>query len=483
MGCGRTRPVVIDPEPALATVTGVSACTFVQQRTGAIDQSYELLESLGRGAFAEVRKAVFKPTRDFRAIKIIYKIGLAADGVDPKHQLRELKVLKGLDHPNILRVYELVEDPQRYYLVMEYCQGGDLFSRLLGVKRFTEVQAGKIMCQLLSAVMYCHQRYVIHRDLKPENMLLESKGTDLTLKVADFGSSAFLDPKKNLNGIHGSAYYVAPEVLQESYNEKCDLWSCGIIMYILLTGKAPYSGKTEREILAGVTAGELDLSGLEGLALDARDLIAQCLVKNPRVRISAAGAMAHPFILRCKSAEPQSGTLLESALEQLRSFHCASKLKDAVHTFIATQIITQSELNELRIAFQSLDKNGDGRVSREELLEKYQSTISVGTAEQDVRQIMSRVDTNNSGFIDYSEFLHASLDQAKHLSQKNLQTAFELFDKDGNGKISCEELKGMMMEAGDKGNKRWKEVIREVDENGDGEIDLREFEKLVMASI
>jgi len=479
MGCGRTRPVVVDPEPALTT--GVSAWTFVHQRTGTVEQSYELLESLGRGAFAEVRKAVFKPTNDFRAIKIIHKIGLAVEGFDPKHQLRELKVLKELDHPNILRVYELIEDPQRYFLVMEYCQGGDLFSRLLGVKQFTEVQAGRIMYQLLSAVTYCHQRFVIHRDLKPENLLLESKGADLTLKVADFGSSAFLDPKKKLNGIHGSAYYVAPEVLEESYNEKCDLWSCGIIMYILMTGKAPYGGKNEREILSAVTAGELDLSGLGRLALDARDLITQCLVRNPRVRISATGALAHPFIVRCKAAEPESGAVLGTVMDQLRAFHCASKLKDAVHTFIATQIITQAEMSELRTAFQAIDKNGDGQISREELLEKYQSRMAPGTAEQDVRQIMSKVDTNNSGFLDYSEFLHASLDQAKHLSQKNLRAAFALFDTDGNGKISCEELKTMMMEG--KGEKGWKEVVREVDQNGDGEIDLREFEQLVMERI
>ena len=479
MGCGRSRPNVVDPEPPVAT-----AAAFIQHRNTAFHQSYDMLESLGRGGFAEVRKAIFKPTQDFRAVKVIYKIGVTAEGVDQKHRLREMKVLRGLDHPNILRVHELLEDQYRYYLVMEFCQGGDLFSRLLSVKHFSEAQVGQIMHQLLSAVTYCHQRYVIHRDLKPENLLLETQGSDLTLKVADFGSSAYIDPNMKLNGVQGSAYYVAPEVLRESYNEKCDLWSCGIIMYILMTGKAPYAGKTEREILSNVLSGALNLSELPTLSSDARDLISQCLTANPRIRITASDALQHPFLLRCKSPDSTTPLSLQHTLLHLSEFHCASKLKDAIYTFIATQIISQSNLKELREAFQSIDKNGDGRISRQELVDKYRETAMNSSTNQTlVEEIMKQVDTDNSGFIDYSEFLHASLDKAKHLSKNNLKAAFEIFDKDGNGRISCEELKGMLAGAGNENEAVWREIIREVDENGDGEIDLKEFEQLVMSKV
>ena len=506
MGCGSSKPKEVrEPEPipsqtgaaappppavaskpqtsapAKAPVTAGSA-SFVQSKLSPIANSYEFTDTLGQGAFAEVKKAVFKATGDARAIKIIHKIGLASESLDPKHKLRELKVLKELDHPNILRVFELYEDKNRYYIVMEFCAGGDLFSRLQHVRRFTEVQVGKIMYQLLSAVGYCHQRFIIHRDLKPENILLEEK-EDLTIRIADFGSSSFLDPKKKLSGVHGSAYYIAPEVLKEAYNEKCDLWSCGIILYILLTGKPPYHGRTEKEIIAAVFDGDLDLSGLQGVGQEARDLTTQMLNRNYRLRISAAEALKHPFILKSRQADASSGPQLTATLSNLKAFNGASKLKDAIHTFIATQIATQADLKDLREAFQTLDKNGDGKVSREELLAKYRETMSSGSAEKEVADIMTRVDTNNSGFIDYTEFLAASLDKAKHLSQQNLETTFSLFDKDGSGKISAEELRGMLEGAVGEGDLRLRQLIQEVDQNGDGEIDLKEFKALVISRL
>lgn len=467
--------------PAKAPVTAAPV-SFVQSKLSPIASSYDFSETLGRGAFAEVKKAVFKPTGDPRAVKIIHKIGLANESMDPKHKLRELKVLQELDHPNILRVFELYEDKNRYYIVMEFCAGGDLFSRLQQVRRFTEVQVGKLMYQLLSAVTYCHQRFVIHRDLKPENILLE--GTeDLTIRIADFGSSSFLDPKKKLSGVHGSAYYIAPEVLKEAYNEKCDVWSCGIILYILLTGRPPYSGRSEKEILAAVFDGDLDITGLQGVGQEARDLTTQMLNKNYRLRISAAEALNHPFITKSKQADASSGQQLTAALTNLKGFNGASKLKDAIHTFIATQIATQADLKDLREAFQTIDRNGDGKVSREELLAKYRETMSSTSAEKEVAEIMAQVDTNNSGFIDYTEFLTASLSKSKHLSQDNLETTFSLFDKDGSGKISAEELRGMIEGSAVSGDQRWKDMIREVDRNGDGEIDLKEFKALVLSSL
>ena len=474
-------PVPQSSAPAKAAVTAAPV-SFVQSKLSPIASSYDFAETLGRGAFAEVKKAVFKPTGDPRAIKIVHKIGLAQDNLDPKHKLRELKVLQELDHPNILRVYELYEDKNRYYIVMEYCAGGDLFSRLQEVRRFTEVQVGKLMWQLMSAVAYCHQRFVIHRDLKPENILLEGR-EDLTIRIADFGSSSFLDPKKKLSGVHGSAYYIAPEVLKEAYNEKCDVWSCGIILYILLTGRPPYSGRSEKEILAAVFDGDLDLTGLQGVGQEARDLVTQMLNRNYRLRISAAEALNHPYITKSKLADAGSGQQLTAALSNLKGFNGASKLKDAIHTFIATQIATQADLKDLREAFQTLDKNGDGRVSREELLTKYRETMSSASAEKEVADIMTQVDTNNSGFIDYTEFLTASLSKSRHLSQENLETTFSLFDKDGSGKISAEELRGMLEGSAAAGDQQWKKVIGEVDRNGDGEIDMKEFKALVLNSL
>ena len=480
------RPAVPKPNPPPAA-TGKNPVTagpksLVQNKLSPITDSYEFLETLGSGAFAEVKKATYKVTGDTRAVKVIHKAGLDSASLDPKHKLREIKVLQELDHPNILRVHELYEEKSRYYIVMEFCEGGDLFSRLQKLRRFSEVQVGKIMFQLLSAVSYCHKKFVIHRDLKPENILLEDK-QELTIRIADFGSSSYIDPKKKLSGVHGSAYYVAPEVLKEAYNEKCDVWSCGIILYILLTGRPPYTGRNEKEILAAVYEGDLDISALYTVSPEARDLTNQMLNKNFRLRISAAEALQHQFITKNRQADASSGAELTSVLSSMKAFNGASKLKDAIHTFIATQIATQADLKDLREAFQAIDRNGDGKVSREELLAKYRETMPAASAEREVAEIMSQVDTDQSGFIDYTEFLKASLDKSRHLSQHNLDTTFNLFDKDCSGKISASELRSMLQGSDVADEARWVQLIKEVDENGDGEIDLMEFKKLVLTQL
>jgi calcium-dependent protein kinase len=267
-------------------------------------------------------------------------------------------------------------------------------------------------------------------------------------------------------------------VLKEAYNEKCDVWSCGIVLYVLLTGRPPYAGRNEKDILNAVYAGALDISGLSDVSAEARDFANVLLTRNYRLRISATDALTHPFIQRSRSADPASGAQLSTILTNLKAFNNTCKLKDAIHTFIATQVITQADMKELRDSFRSIDKNGDGRISKEELLEKYRNTMPTAMAEQEVTEIMERVDTNHSGFIDYSEFLHASLDKAKHLSNKNMETTFKMFDKDNSGKISANELRAMLSSTS-VDDQTWNEIIQEVDSNGDGEIDLREFESMV----
>jgi len=152
--------------------------------------------------------------------------------------------LSKLDHPNILKLYEVYTDEKRYYIVTELCKGGELFDEILKKGIFTEKEAAKIIQQILQAVAYFHELNIVHRDLKPENVLID-KELNNTLKIIDFGTSIEVQEHENLTNTHGTSYYIAPEVLNKKYNKKCDVWSVGVILYILLSGKPPFDGNND----------------------------------------------------------------------------------------------------------------------------------------------------------------------------------------------------------------------------------------------
>jgi len=488
MGCFNSKRVItVDtrakskPEQSLVqnkTELAVSYRTFLKYHYGGVPSDYQLNEKIGEGAFAEVIKAFHKPTRQFRAVKRIDKRGLHIDQLTYSSRLKEMQILKDLDHPNILRCYEFFEDHESFYISSEYCGGGEIYDELIKLKKFSEVQAAQIMYQLLSTVAYCHSKRIIHRDLKPENILLAEKSPELFIKVADFGSSNYLDPHRRLNGCFGSAYYIAPEVLSGAYDEKCDVWSCGIIMYIITTGKPPYPGRNENEIIEQAKNRPLQLTehNAFGLSPEAVQLISRLIVKNPEYRISALEALNHPWF--AKYRDSKNAPSLKSSIASLKTFNSTAKLKDAIRLFVATQIITNKDAKELSQNFQSFDLNGDGKVSKHELLEVLRSQ-GHPNAYSEMEAIMAKVDSDKSGYIDYSEFLKACLEENKHLNKENLMNTFKLFDKDGNGVISAEELKLMLEGEEIAGDNFWTEIIKEVDSNGDGAIDLHEFYSLM----
>jgi len=200
-----------------------------------------------------VQKAVHKATGDKRAIK-----KLAKDKMSPHASVRlsyEIDILKNLDHPNILRLYEVFEDSKYIYLVTELCNGGELFDEIVSRSRFGERDAAGVIKQLLSAISYCHSKKICHRDLKPENVLIDNKET-MSIKLIDFGTSQRFEDEEKMELVLGTAYYIAPEVLKGEYDEKCDVWSIGVMLYILLSGEPPFPGNDDKEILRNVVQGK-----------------------------------------------------------------------------------------------------------------------------------------------------------------------------------------------------------------------------------
>jgi calcium-dependent protein kinase len=393
----------------------------------------------------------------------------------------EFEVLKGVDHPNIIRIFEYFEDEKKLYIIMEKCEGGELYSQLLKLNSFNENQAANILRQLLSAVVYLHERSIVHRDIKPENILLQFKDDMETIKLIDFGVAEYLSASNTLQEPVGTVFYIAPEVLSMNYNEKCDLWSCGVIAYMLMCGSPPFHGKTDVEIVASVKKGEVSFSDpvWQTHSAEVKDFILRLLCPAEQ-RMSATAALQHAWLAResAQQRPPPSAPVLAS----LRHFHCGSKLKEAVRTYITSQCLTIHDTKELSELFKSIDTNRDGKLSKEEMTQFFISTMGAEFCEEDVERIMKEIDTDRSGFVDYSEFVKAAVSESVANNEKYLKMAFNKFDIDQSGKISAEELKRVLGEGKEYDDAIWREIIRQADLNNDGEIDFNEFAKIIIGT-
>ena len=456
--------------------------SFVFKNITLFSDMYILEDSvLGHGARGEVRLCTHKLTHDCRVVKIISKSRLPPEIVDSNSVFDEVNILKTLDHPNLPRFYEFFEDHLNYYIVMEYCQGGDLFRKITEVTKFEESQAAEIMSQILSGVNYLHSKGILHRDLKLANILLEDKNS-LNLKIIDFDAATFFG-KDYYKEMMGTVLFMAPEVVAGMYNEKCDLWSCGIILYVLISGKSPITGKQE-SMLKKIPKIQIKLDEpIWGyVSPEAKNLLNSLLQLDPKKRISAADACVHPWIKRYKKRG--SKKKLSTIISNIKDFKRTSKLKEAIHVFIISKVLDRKLYRDEDLAFRILDKDKSGAISRDELIETLISNnIKSAEVEELAEKIMEEVDTDRDGFINYTEFLRASISSKTVFTKKNLLQAFQAFDQDGNGEIDVAELEMYLC-----GNKKitielLNEIIGQADMNNDGRINLEEFEKLLAENI
>ena len=322
-------------------------------------------------------------------------------------------------------------------------KGGELFEQILKKRQFTEQETAPLIKQVLSAIVYCHSRNIVHRDLKPENLILDIHSPSAKVKVVDFGTAMIFDSKVKLTEKFGTPYYIAPEVLSKRYNEKCDVWSLGVIIYLLLSGYPPFNGRSDREVLRKVKLGRFSMPSNEwkGISPEVKDLIKQMLTLDPNKRMSAQEALSHSwFKQKAKDVISKNiGTLL---LNKLKAFNTEEKLEHAVMTYLASQLSTREEKTNIEKLFNYLDRTMDGKLSRAELIHGYVTICqeSEDSASLIVDNIFKQVDADGNGYIDYTgiyiyiyiEFVLGTLDRNILLSKENLLVAFKLFDLVGN---------------------------------------------------
>eukprot|EP01016_Furgasonia_blochmanni_P037415 TRINITY_DN4407_c0_g1_i32.p1 TRINITY_DN4407_c0_g1~~TRINITY_DN4407_c0_g1_i32.p1 ORF type:complete len:571 (-),score=146.77 TRINITY_DN4407_c0_g1_i32:253-1965(-) len=453
----------------------ITSKDLVQQKNSKILEDYNLLQPpLGKGAYAEVRKAVHKITGVYRAVKVVDK-----EGMDEGRLKLEVEILKHLDHPHILKVFEFYETEKHFYIVTDLLTGGELFDKITELKSFTEAKAAETMRQILSAIAYCHKNKIVHRDLKPENIIYESQTSNI-LKIVDWGTSRVYESGRMATRF-GTPYYIAPEVLKKNYTEKCDVWSCGIIMYILLCGEPPFNGNSDEEIMKKVEKGVWVFKGdvWNSISEGAKDLIKKMLEVDVKKRCTAEQAYNDPWIQNQSRKEDIDTPIAASILTNLRQFTAGQKLQQAMWVFLTSFLSSKEEKRELMQLFNQLDLNGDGVISKEELILGYRKIMNFAGAEEEVEKIMKMVDSNQSGSIDYSEFVTATINRQNMLSEERLRMAFKIFDKDNSESISIDELKLIFNNTGIT-DKAWEEILGEVNLANPKEITFPEFKSMML---
>ncbi|KAJ8549183.1 hypothetical protein K7X08_032890 [Anisodus acutangulus] len=445
------------------------------------DKRYTIGKLLGHGQFGYTYVATDKFSGDRVAVKRIEKnkmvFLIAVEDVK-----REVKILKALaGHENVVQFYNSFEDDNYVYIVMELCEGGELLDRILSKKdsRYTEKDAAIVVRQMLKVAAECHLHGLVHRDMKPENFLFKSSKEDSPLKATDFGLSDFIRPGKKFQDIVGSAYYVAPEVLKRRSGPESDVWSIGVITYILLCGRRPFWDKTEDGIFKEVLRNKPDFrrKPWSNISNSAKDFVKKLLVKDPRARFTAAQSLSHPWVR--EGGDASEIPLDISVLSNMRQFVRYSRLKQFALRALASTL-DEEELADLRDQFSAIDVDKNGVISLEEMRTALAKDLPWKMKESRVLEILQAIDSNTDGLVDFPEFVAATLhvhQLEEHNStkwQQRSQAAFEKFDVDRDGFITPEELK---MHTGLKGS--IDPLLEEADIDKDGKISLSEFRRLL----
>ncbi|CAA6656597.1 unnamed protein product [Spirodela intermedia] len=436
---------------------------------------YTMGKELGRGQFGVTYLCTCNTTRDKYACKSISKRKLVnkSDREDVKREIQIMQHLSGQD--NIVEFKGAYEDKHSVHVVMELCAGGELFDRIIAKGHYSERAAAAICRSIVNVVNICHFMGVMHRDLKPENFLLATKeeGQPSRRPISGYLSSS---RKESISGkmhreIVGSAYYVAPEVLQRSYGKEIDVWSAGVILYILLSGVPPFWA--EKKIFDCILRGEIDFDSdpWPTISNSAKDLVRKMLTRDPKKRITSAQVLEHPWIR--VDGEASDKPIGSAVLSRMKQFRAMNKLKKMALKVIA-ESLSEEEIKGLKQMFQNMDTDRSGTITYDELktgLARLGSRLS----EAEVKQLMDAADVDGSGAIDYFEFITATMHRHKLEREEHLYTAFRYFDKDNSGYITRDELQLAMEEHGIGDANSIKEIISEVDTDNDGRINYDEF--------
>ena len=517
----------------------VNTGNFIVQREGSkVYDVYEKLQFLGEGSFGSVYKVKRKNSGQreiIRALKEISKEKMCLNEENSEEIRNEISVLKSLDHPNIMKIYEFYEDKENMYLITEFC-GGDAANIQDKYGILPEFLVKYIMYQVFMAVAFFHANKIVHTDIKRENIaffyrdekkdkkevedflkkffedkeiteeLCDASGlenlsedalkvakelSNFDVKILDFGSAKKRNRNK-LSGITGTVYYCSPEIVNDKYDFECDEWACGVMMYILLVNEPPFQGESEEEIFSKILKEEpnLDINPLKDISDNCKDLIKKLLEKDAKKRIKAREALKHPFFTsginignlfkgKYKENTEILKTLYKRKTQEIQDKK-GSKFKDMVIAYITLHFSEKEEEKKARKIFMEMAGGDNHFLIRKDTFVHRMGTIYKNESKEKIEELFDNIDENKSGNIEYEELVRALSDRNQLLNDKNLREAFDFFDKDKSGSISWNEIAEIIEPDGSIPKQIMKDFMNEIGQKDENkEITFEEFKSIL----
>ena len=475
-----------DPSTFLSyTPIKVTNELIVSESSSNFEREYKRIKFLGEGSYASVYQVQNRYTGSICAMKVIKK-KFASSSTEEKEIRNEINILRMMDHPNILKLFEFYSNQKEFSIVTELCPLGELFDQIIDKGPFDEKYSAYILYQIFSAVNYCHKMNIVHRDLKPENILIVNKDENEYpfIKVCDFGTSKIFESGFVERKVVGSSYYIAPEVLNKRYNEKCDIWSCGVIMYILLSQRPPFGGRDDYEIMETVKTGKYDLTSppFDTISEEAKDLIRKALTMDPTKRISAEEALNHPWFKKYKSKElftrVKDKNIIKDLIDNLKNYKRTSVIQETALAYLVRHFTQIKDVVNACKLFNKIDHSADGKITKDELFKGISAIYNDSNLQKDIDEIFKNLDMDNDGYIGYEEFVRGAVNKEYFIQPNVLKFAFRYFDKDDSGQITFDEIQQLFYESiPDKNqvNEILNAIIKEADVDNDKTISFQEF--------
>ena len=442
-----TQPAGIKKTPSIVAPTDTSDKKSAIQwdpssNYSSIRQRYKILDVVGHGKFGIIYKAESKAdSSKIVAIKVLKNNCY----LDRKSITEEIRILKELDHPNIVKYYEEIEDGPYIFIVTEFCSGGELFDRIAGKTVFNESEAAAIIEKLLCALNHCHSKGIAHRDIKPENILYTSRDEHAEVKLIDFGLAKRRSGALGYETMVGTPQYVAPEVIEGNYTCECDIWSLGVVLHVMLSGLMPFVGDNTEAILRSIQKIQLNFDHpvWNKVTPPAKDLLLKLLEPDAKKRLTAAEALKHEWFRMVKTYTPEIDELDCGIMSSMKQYQGTSKFQRAC-LGIFVKYLKEEEINNLVEAFHALDKERKGYIGTNDLLtvlHKYYPT-------SDMRELVAQMDVEGHGVINYSQFVASTLDAKQFLTKERLWALFQCFDIANNGYLKADDIMHVLNKSG-----------------------------------
>ena len=488
---------------------------------------YKELQTIGEGSFGIVKKVcLINHEETIRAMKIIPKSNINKDE-NGKQLVDEIDILKNLEHPNIIKIYECFEDKENVYIISEYCDGGDLLGKMEKVHSLNEIVVKFLMGQIFNAIAYLHSNKVFHGDIKLENVMLNkatNKGSTLSrinkdlqknhelqndinksfnsktfkkqqsfnyimdmydyeVKLIDFGCCKFYDKKKTplINGIVGTSIYCSPEVIDDLYDDRSDEWSCGVLMYILLCGKPPFIGDTEEEIFTQIKKGKFyfDKPEFKNVSENCKKLIKKLLQPNSKKRIKASKALHEPFFNENYNPSVITQDVKKEDIERLLTVEkLPSKFHELIEAYLCYNFVRGEEEKNLRKLFRYFDFNEENRLLKDDFERAFKDN-DIEYSEEDLDNIMEALDSDGNNSIEYQEFLRGMCDKEALHSDENLKNVFEVIDEDRKGYINVQDIKNFIFKNKEIEDKKFQDYLKSIGMNLNSKLKYDEFVDII----